>query len=350
MNKQRESNIELLRILLAVGVIVLHYNYYGGVFDSVRSGSANQILFYFTENIFICAVDTFVLISGYFLSTTKTTNYIRIIKIILQTMLFGAGWYLLTAILHNIVGIELFKGVVIALIPKNYYVTFYVVICVLAPFINKFMATLSQYEWKRFVLILVYILSIWAVVADVITSETNIIYGISPISADGSQAGYTLINFILMYIIGAYIRENPIKTRISIHIIVLAGLTLLLVLWSFLTKENNLPTANIVWAYNNPVIILYSANLFILFSKIKIGCSKIINFFGKASFSVYLLHISLIPHFKIERFVNSNIMVLIGHMLFTIVVIYMISTFASVVYEIIINENIDRILKKFKES
>lgn len=46
--KQRDSNIELLRIFTMLGVIVLHYNNaeIGGGFSAVESGSLNYYLMY----------------------------------------------------------------------------------------------------------------------------------------------------------------------------------------------------------------------------------------------------------------------------------------------------------------
>ena len=61
---KRQSNIELLRIFAALGVIMLHYNYYYG-FKSIEFNTPNYYILLTPESINICAVDLFVLISGY---------------------------------------------------------------------------------------------------------------------------------------------------------------------------------------------------------------------------------------------------------------------------------------------
>lgn len=76
---QRASNIEVLRIIAACGVVVLHYNNVsmGGGFAHVEAGSANQYVLYFSESIFICAVNLFVMVSAYFLCMTNKRKLIK---------------------------------------------------------------------------------------------------------------------------------------------------------------------------------------------------------------------------------------------------------------------------------
>lgn len=78
MKKTRESGIELLRILLMIGVIILHINNadIGGALKYVDNNSVNYIVLLILENIFVCAVDIFVIITGYF--------YVKVIKGLLQ--------------------------------------------------------------------------------------------------------------------------------------------------------------------------------------------------------------------------------------------------------------------------
>lgn len=71
--KIRNSNIELLRILTAMGIMILHYNNttMGRGLTLAENYSINQMLLILLESLFICGVNLFVLISGYFLSTSN---------------------------------------------------------------------------------------------------------------------------------------------------------------------------------------------------------------------------------------------------------------------------------------
>ena len=75
----RQSNIELLRIFAACGVIILHYNNakIGGGYAAVEDGSLNQGIMTFFELLFICAVNLYVLISGYFMRSSMKRNHLN---------------------------------------------------------------------------------------------------------------------------------------------------------------------------------------------------------------------------------------------------------------------------------
>ncbi|MBO4675467.1 MAG: hypothetical protein J5601_05240, partial [Elusimicrobiaceae bacterium] len=64
----RDSNIELLRIILILMILALHYfnGEIGGLFSNVATLSANYYIAHFLESACIIAVNVFILITGYF--------------------------------------------------------------------------------------------------------------------------------------------------------------------------------------------------------------------------------------------------------------------------------------------
>ena len=80
----RQSNIELLRILAAFGVIVQHYNNpnIGGAIRAVIPRSPNAMILAFLHVGMICAVDLFILISGYFMRDTKKRDLLKPVKLL----------------------------------------------------------------------------------------------------------------------------------------------------------------------------------------------------------------------------------------------------------------------------
>ena len=113
----------------------------------------------------------------------------------------------------------------------------------------------------------------------------------SPIGQRGSQDGYTIVNFILMYYLGAYIRKTDlaIKTKVCLPLVLLN--TLLIFLWinfDYSVGEE----------YCNPLVILNAVLIFLLFKNIKIQ-SRIINRIAAACFTVYIFHIALM--FKLPK-------------------------------------------------
>lgn len=78
---ERNSNIELLRIVLMFMVILLHFNNgsMGGAFNYVTDVQINSFILYLLESFSICAVNCFMVISGYFLAYNKTLNCLKLL-------------------------------------------------------------------------------------------------------------------------------------------------------------------------------------------------------------------------------------------------------------------------------
>ena len=136
MKKARESNIELLRILTMLGVIVLHYNHanMGGAFAFVPAGSVSQVLLHLAESIFIIAVNLFVLISGYFMCTSQKRNPWKILSLLVQVSVFSLGMYLLRVVLGQ--DTLQVKNLLFSLVPANYFVLLYGAVYFISPYLN----------------------------------------------------------------------------------------------------------------------------------------------------------------------------------------------------------------------
>ena len=87
---KRQSNIELLRIFAALGVVILHYNAgsMGGGFAFVEDSSFNQFILVVFESVFMCVGNVFVLISGYFMRDSVKRDVLKPIKFIVMFLVF----------------------------------------------------------------------------------------------------------------------------------------------------------------------------------------------------------------------------------------------------------------------
>ena len=65
--KQRLSNIELLRIISMLMIIMLHLLSFGGMLNTYNTISAKAIFIWLMESLSFVAVNCYVIISGYFL-------------------------------------------------------------------------------------------------------------------------------------------------------------------------------------------------------------------------------------------------------------------------------------------
>ena len=329
----RDTNIELLRIIAILGVIILHYNnaQIGGGLAYVCDGSANYYILIVLEVLSICAVDLFMLISGYFLSNTKKRNLWKPIELITQVIIFKLGIYLLNVFL----GKELITvtQLIYCFIPDNYFVILYMVVYLVSPYVNLALEQLSSKQLRTFVCLLVILFSVWPTMVDVIQVLAGREFqGLSTIGMYGSQRGYTAVNFLLLYVIGAFIRiEKKYMKKPSLKVI--TGLLMicigLLTVWSLY----NTSTA---WEYCNPLVILLAILTFLLFVNIDLGANRIINHFAKATFSVFLLHSLFLHHISIQWHVTKSSWVMLLHIAVSAVGIYLVCWVGHCVYSSIV--------------
>lgn len=316
-DKARQSNIELLRILSICGVVVLHYN--GNVaFNYLIPGTLNFYILYGLEVLFACAVNLFVLLSGYFLSKSGQRRVVRALELIIQVIMIGAVKY---------VALNLFSGqpmslrsLVGAMLPNNYFVTLYIVVYLLSPYINVLLDKLSA---KRFGILLglcLCLFAVWPTILDMAAELTGIhLSGMYTTNMGGSQAGYSGINFILMYLIGAYLRRygfggNARRVQLLLALVICVGI---LYVWQrFLAQSAR--------AYCNPFVIFIGIILFLLFERIEIR-SRVVNTLAKGAFTCFLFHDLFLPFIGIEKVVNGNTVVLLCHLAISVVGIFLVS-------------------------
>lgn len=330
----RDSNIELLRIVAILGVIVLHYNNEsmgGGGFANVEKGSANYFVLYLLETIFICAVDLFVLISGYFMCTSQKRNIVKPIQLMLLVIVFRVLTSSYDWIKNDTFSV---RGFINCLIPVNYFVILYITLYFVSPYINIVLKSLCEKQINILIIISIIFFSVWPTMVDVLQQITSIEFmGLSTVGMYGSQSGYTIVNFILMYLIGAYIRVNEMnekgRNEISLWklfffwILIIA----LILTWSFFNSST-------AWEYCNPLVILESIIVFSLFKRINLK-SKIVNSLSKATFTTFLIHTFFFKWLHIAEFVNRNVFVMLVHIVVSCVVIYIICYFIWLIYDLI---------------
>lgn len=330
MEKERKSNIELLRILAILGVIVLHYNNakIGGGMAFVDKGSLNYYILYFLESIFVCAVDLFVLISGYFLANTNRRDAWKVIELITQVILFSIAIYLLRVLIGN-TAFSL-KGIFACLIPNNYFVVLYSVVFLVSPFINKLMSSLKDNELRCFMIIILVLFSVYPTLVDIFGQITGRQWnGLSPIGMYGSQWGYTIVQFMLMYCIGAYLSlKGTDGYSLDKSLIIFFTCVILTLVFSQIDE-------NCAYEYCNPIVISMAVSIFVVFIKINLGYVKWINKLSKGTFSVFLLHGLFLSHIGIKNYVTGNIFFMIGHIVISSVGIYLICWFIYLLYALV---------------
>ena len=276
MNSARQSNIELLRIIATLFIVIVHCNGWfleqGGV-KLVGNETVTDIWRVLVQSVTIIGVDLFVLISGYFSIRPKVKSIVNLFTIL---VFFYVGCYLLNCFLGN----QLFSYRTLlkncfAFSRENWFIQCYLFLMLLSPLVNVYMQNISKNGASIFFAI--FILSaFWF--GDVRQSEYFYFNG-----------GYSVTSLLLIYVVGRYIRlygEEFLK-RYSSKMILLAWLictfVIGIIMYYFPEESNRFLT------YCSPIILLSASLFFVLFARISFQ-SKVVNWIGSSCLAVFILH------------------------------------------------------------
>ena len=340
MNKIRESNFELLRIFAIVGVVVLHSSSY--FFQSYENnGLFWNILFHILHAIFIPSVNVFLIITGYFMCNKNSVSVKKPILLYIQNTIFFIGLYVVSLIKAD--KIFSIKSMVFRFLPSSWFLVIYIVLFLIIPFINIGIVYLKKKYFKLFLGVCLFFFSFYATGIDIIQSfMTRIqingggeLIGYSPIGQKGSQEGYTIVNFVLMYLCGGYIRKTDLELKSKYCLLFILINTFLIFLWikfDYTVGEE----------YCNPLVILNAILIFLYFKNMKIQ-SKIINKFAAACFTVYIFHIPLL--FRIPKdFCYGRKLLAISKYCLIVIGIYGICWFVHEIYNATVNRFLDKMI------
>lgn len=293
-------------------IIGLHYfnGGMGGALKYTESGSVNWYIIRFIESMFIIAVNGFVLITGFCMINKKDITLKKVICLYSKLTLCSIGIYSIFVAL----GLEKFtlKTLIKASMPLLYneywFLKIYIVLFILSPFINYLLVNLNKKTYKKLLLILIIVFSIYDSVM------------INKIVNDG---GYGIINFIVLYTIGGYIKLHFNNTKSLLFwcggYIFFSTLTFISLFIPIINNNS--------WNYYFITNILSAVCLFNGFITLKFK-SKIINNIATNVFGVFIFHLNpylLSKEYEIAKtslFWNSNFMII--HFMITCIGIFIV--------------------------
>lgn len=340
-HRQRNSSIELLRIISMLGVVILHYNNKtaGGAFKYVLNGSLNQYYLYLTESLFICAVDLFIMISAYYLCKTKKRRLIKVVELIFQVIVFNLAFYFVSVFLGEVFSVE---SLLITALPNKYFVILYSALYIISPYLNIIIERLSKDHLKKLIICLLILFSVWPMAVDILEAVLGgKLNGLSTIGLYGSQSGYTIVNFTLMYFVGAYIRVNEVSLSKSKALI--TAFLSCFGIWLFAIYEHRSGLNSITaWHYNNPLIILCAFSILVFTLNFNFS-NRLINELSGGAFTCYLFHEPFMKNLGIQTMVTKSVGALAAHQIICAVSLYLLAYLAFKLYYFVSKPIIHRI-------
>lgn len=284
LNKERSSNVEILRIF-AMFLIVLHHSVVHGI---LKNGVTNlytdkQALAVVMSSGGKYGVGLFILITGYFLINKKSINWKSLMNLWAQVVTYAVIIYVVFVMLH----LESFSvvGMVSSFLPiifnKYWFVTNYVLIILFSPFVNTLVGLISR---NRYRLLLTLMIGIWFI----IPSVSPILFHTSLVIESNN-----LVLLLTYYLVGGYIRKFSSgllsKSRIVVILLVVVTMVLGWIL-IYLHSENYYRLWYQAIAMNSVMVLVAAIATFLLVIRIPMRSIRTVNFLASTMFGVYLFH------------------------------------------------------------
>lgn len=258
--------MEMLRILSMMMVLTVHFagatfglptpgELYGGEADAALIGKT------VLEALAITGVNCFVLISGYYGIRASWRGLIRFTLWCLSASLIV---YAVKCAEKGGLADGLTEALLVYSATDLWFVPAYLALYLMSPFLNGGFRSLSgrQSHWVLAGLLFLNVYLGWA-------REGRV-----------NPTGYNEMQMILMYYIGWYLRRHEkffgrFKPRTYAAVYLLSAAAV---------------AATLNFAYNNPLVIVESAALFLAFARMKPRSLPAVDWVASSAFMVYLLH------------------------------------------------------------
>lgn len=294
-NNNRKSNLELLKVVAIIMILILHYlnGGIGGALNKTTNATNNYYIIRYIESFCIIAVNCFVLITGYFMINKKSVKANKAINLIIISIFYSLIFYIMSILLKiNVFSFNGLQTSLMVMYSPKWFIVAYIGLYLLIPYLNKIILGMNITQYKKFLLIIIIIFSI------VPTLFPKVCY---------NDGGYGIINFVLLYFIGGYLRlhHKPLKSKIyylAIYILCTLFTSILVIgnVWEYKW-----------WNYNTIFNIVSSISLFLLFLKLEFN-SRIVNSLATFSLPIYIIHTDVSIRtfiyrtvFKCDKYWNS---------------------------------------------
>jgi surface polysaccharide O-acyltransferase-like enzyme len=293
---KRNANFELLRIVAMVMILCLHYNAYcDTLLDLGTEASSVQIFATIIEAFCITGMNTYVFISGYFLSDSKIRPS-RIFQLICQVYFYT----ILISLAMMIAGTYVVRPndsvykIVQYIFPISsehyWFVTAYVIMYIFAPVMNAAVRQLSRKQLKAIIIALL----IWFC----------FIKSFVPVMFVTDHAGYDFGWLMVVYLVAAYIRKYDVKVFYNARnsalvflfsCVMIAAMSIGLY-YINLVRGGFAYYSEVPFHHNFFFTLTGSLGLFSFFRYMKVKENKaadVIRFVAPFTFGVYLLHMHI---------------------------------------------------------
>ena len=363
-NESRKWQFELLRIIAMCMIIAMHYMTKGMKLPKLSEDLSIFNMFYWLLYAFcVVAVNTYVLISGYFLCSSEAGadnckitegltksdgfNILKLLKLWLQVFIYSVFVPLVLGA-FGIVGVRAFdlsvwQQIVFPLQYEHYwFATSYILLYAISPLLVAAVRNLDKKILKKVIVVLIITFCGFK--------------SINPYLIPWDRYGCDVLWFICLFLLAGYIGKYGIKYFSSLNVSLI-----IYILFSILTFLIATASAFVVrsigkleyymdmtYSYNYITVLIASVALFYVFLKwneaenvkneghgVTNKVDKIINFVAARTFGVYLLHDNLVIRNRWQTWLGIDTVAgkpwQIFHLLLSVALVFAIGVIIDVI-------------------
>lgn len=353
VKKERQSGLELLKILAIILIITAHVmntistntNIFANVpeaFCNLNVTSNNpQKIFLIVLKYFTWAGNyIFMICTAWFLIDSHKTKKNKVLNLILDVFIISIFFL----ILLSISGIKIEKNLIIksifpTIFANNWYITCYIIIYMIHPLLNIIIENIGK---RKLLLLDIALIFIY--------------FGLCWIKEDLLFCTGFVI-FLTIYFLTAYMKKYMIKftknTKQNKLATLVSAILIIVIALLFNTLGNNIEFFHnklVLCSRSNPLLLLFSFSLFNIFKEMKF-ISKPINYISSLSMLIYIIHENLLIKIYIRPLIYVEMFNKFGHHMLVlqvfgfVILIFIASIIASILYK----ETIQKITKKMSD-
>lgn len=309
--KERNSSYELMRIVSMFLIVLYHVIVHGKMIENCENAGL-KILLELIKFFTLVHVNSFILVTGYFQINSKF-NQKKLWSLIESNWFYRLAIMILFSIFEivNLDKVTMFKEGFPINLNEYWFFQNYLLLYCLIPFINKGILNMNKKTFQKMIIVMF------------------IVFSIIPTVTGGEfffNNGFSLYQFVFLYILGAYLRKYPIdksyifkimsKNMYKIVLITIFFVCFIsnYVLYSYadsiswINSGFKLISNYIKWAcgnYSCPFVVIQSVVYFLYFGTLQFN-SKLINKIASFTFGIYLIHDNNFVREKIYIWLKIN--------------------------------------------
>ena len=304
--KKRNANMELLRLLLMFMIIMLHALGKSKLLVNLYTEpSVNGLIAWILEALSLCAVNVFILLSGYYLINSEF-KLGRLIELIAEMIFYSLGAFLVCYAL----GVDIHEEIntyflLHTVFPVHmdlfWFLTAYVFVYIMLPVISAGVKAIPKKKLK-------------AVINLLLIFECGF-KSIFPFRFEEDEFGYNLLWFLTVFLIGAYLRlygaTMLYKARKGLIVYFVASAMIVVekvAIDSVFARTGHLEgIAGVPMEYNHVFVLLAAVGLFTAFVYSKpIGdrAGRVICALSPMALGIYLVHENLSLRYNWQKWLG----------------------------------------------